>query len=70
LVAAGVLSIQPYVELAKYHEHTERDYRAALELVERALSLANLSAGQAAGRERNELLHRRERLLCKLKRHA
>lgn len=70
LVAAGVLSTQPYVELAKYHEHTERDYGAALELVERALSLASLPTGQAAGRERSELLHRRERLLRKLQRQA
>jgi hypothetical protein len=70
LVAAGALAIQPYVELAKYHVHRERDYRAALELVERALSVASLPAGQTAERERSDLLHRRERLLRKLKRQA
>lgn len=68
LVTDGALSAQPYIELAKHYEHSERDYAAALALTEQALGLAGLAGGMASARERDSLLHRRQRLLRRLKR--
>lgn len=69
LVADGALSAFPYVELAKHHEHAERDYARALEMVDRALAV-HLGRGrrgdEQSGRELRELLHRRDRLGRKL----
>lgn len=49
----------PFVELAKYLEHTSRDYGSAIEIVERALTLQQLHDDFSG---RDELLHRLGRL--------
>ena len=54
---------RPYIELSKAYEHRLRDYRAALDEVERARSYARaLGAAQAL----EQLEHRRARLIRKL----
>ncbi|MGE5559504.1 MAG: ribonuclease H-like domain-containing protein [Chloroflexota bacterium] len=71
LVSEGVLSVLPYVELAKHYEHVERDYATALRLVERAVSLSVGGGRAEAGvsrRNLEELLHRRDRLRRKVAR--
>ncbi len=55
----GAARAHPLTELAKHHEHRERDPAAALALVERAI---------AAAGETPALAHRRRRLLRKLAR--
>lgn len=61
--------ITPYVELAKYEEHTRRDCAAALKWTEQALMLLSEPTLRAPGtvqEEKNELQYRRQRLLRKL----
>ncbi len=68
LVQAGCASADPYVELAKHHEHRARDFTAAIDVVEHALTRLDLTAargGPVAGCERAELERRRARLLWK-----
>ena len=66
LIDGGALTLFPYVELAKHHEHVERDYEQALALVQRALDLS-LRCGQSDGaRDLAQLLRRRDRLQRKL----
>lgn len=65
MISAGKGGIRPYVELAKYREHTQRDYRGALELTEKALGLLSETAlrEKATVQEtENELQYRRRRL--------
>ena len=60
---------QPYIELAKYEEHTRRDCRAALELTDRALALLSETAlrpDPAVQEMENELQYRRRRLKRKI----
>lgn len=49
----------PFVELAKYYEHVERNYGEAARIVEHAIRLMDLH-GQSAGRD--ELMHRMSRV--------
>lgn len=70
LVAGGALTVFPYVELAKHHEHVERDYKQALALVQRAVELQMRCGHSDGARELAELLHRRDRLRRKLARGA
>ena len=61
--------VQPYVELAKYLEHGERDLRGALEATERALMLlseARLREDPSVQEREKELQYRRRRLKRKL----
>ena len=60
----------PYVELAKYEEHTRRNIPAALALTEKALALLSEPALRENGtvqEQKIELQYRRQRLLRKLK---
>lgn len=62
--------IVPYVELAKYEEHTRRNIPAALEWTEKALILLSEPVLRESGtvqEDKNELQYRRQRLLKKLK---
>ena len=62
--------IVPYVELAKYEEHVQRNIPAALELTEKALLLASepvLRESRTVQESKNELQYRRQRLMKKLK---
>lgn len=57
--------ITPYVELAKHHEHVQKDYAAALGIVRQAmmrLSEPTLFEDSAVQAERNALQYRYERL--------
>ena len=61
--------VQPYVELAKYLEHGERDLRGALEATERALMLLSevrLREDPSVQEREKELQYRRRRLKRKL----
>lgn len=65
--------LEPFVELAKYYEHRQRDYERALTYTRRALNaiqmrLQLMPDGQLH-RARQDLLHRQERLLRKLKKY-
>jgi len=62
--------VTPYIELAKYEEHTLRNNRAALEWTEKAmafLSEPSLREDRTVQETKNELQYRRQRLLRKLK---
>ena len=60
------LLIFPLIEMAKFFEHREKDYKRALACTERAIVLADrLSKNSLSMKE--ELLHRRRRLRRKLK---
>ncbi len=62
--------VMPYVELAKYEEHTRRNIPAALELTERAIALCSEMTIRADGtvqQAQNELQYRYERLRRKIK---
>lgn len=62
LVRAGAASFHPYVELAKYYEHRERDYRSAIDLVREALSLLELRGALGRDGSRSERAHLERRL--------
>jgi len=53
------VDLYPFVELAKYYEHTARDYAAAEAVIERALRLLEFRRGNAG---KDELLHRLRRV--------
>src|SRR2546422_750248 len=57
---AGGFDLQPWEELAKYHEHRRRDVAAARAVVVEALALARAAA--ASPRFFNALTHRLARL--------
>ena len=62
--------VRPYIELAKYEEHTRRDIPAALALTEQAmirLSEPTLREGETVQLLRNELQYRHQRLERRLK---
>lgn len=61
--ARGLGGLMPYIELSKAYEHRLRDYRAALDEVERARSYAR-ALGDAQALE--QLEHRSARLIRKL----
>ena len=70
MIAARRGGIRPYIELAKYEEHTRGDIRAALELTERAMVLNSepgLGTNAAVQEMQNELQYRWQRLKRKLK---
>ncbi len=56
-------AIQALVERAKFYEHVERSYLEALEDVQQAFALLELSAGAATAIDVADLEHRRARLL-------
>ena len=66
--AAHHRHLDSHVELAKYYEHRQRDYPAALEWTQAAIKLANSAKFSAFERRQHlpELEHRRQRLLRKL----
>lgn len=57
----GIESIFPYIELAMYYEHRERDFPRALEYVDRAVQTV-LRTGVAGNRQFDKLRRRQERL--------
>ena len=58
-VAGRDIDLFPYLELAKYHEHVTRDYRAAERIVERSIRLVELSGPRA---QRANLVYRLNRI--------
>lgn len=73
LATLGLTGCEPFVELAKQYEHRQRDYDAALAVVEEALAVVELRELRrlpGAAAERAALEHRRARLLAKRRRAA
>lgn len=72
MIAEGARSATPYVELAKHHEHRERDLEAAREMTLRAMAvleqLQALLGLEAVRAEMAELRHRLGRIEAKLQR--
>jgi hypothetical protein len=68
--AAAQGHIYAHVELAKYHEHRQRDYAAALAWTEAALELVKISDQPAYIKKhwKDDLSHRKERLKQKRRR--
>jgi tetratricopeptide (TPR) repeat protein len=68
-LAGGPAAITGLIELAKHHEHRERDSRAALDCVEQALAILELREARDGTyrwrAERNDLERRLARLLRK-----
>jgi uncharacterized protein YprB with RNaseH-like and TPR domain len=69
----GSLAIEAYIELAKYHEHREKDFAAALKITEKAIStvetkisLATLNESRDLWERYGELQHRAKRLRRKI----
>ncbi len=62
--AAGSKHIYAFVELAKYHEHRQKDFQIALEWTEAALDTIreNVFSRQQRSKWMSELIHRRDRL--------
>lgn len=60
--------LEPYVELAKLYEHKLKDYRKALNLVERAIG--NMNASFANNFHSEALYYRKQRLLRKINLHG
>jgi uncharacterized protein YprB with RNaseH-like and TPR domain len=58
-VARPEVDLFPYLELAKYFEHVARDYRAAEQIVERALRVVDLAGRRP---ERADLIYRLNRI--------
>ena len=63
MTARRLGGLMPYIELSKAYEHRLRDYKSALEIVERAQSRARALGDSDALKE---LEHRRQRILQKL----
>lgn len=61
----GDLALQGLVEIAKYHEHVERDYLQALDAVHHALRLAELRGRHDVEGTLEDLEHRLGRLLSR-----
>lgn len=61
MIAAGEGGVWPYVELAKYYEHIERDLPRALRCASQALSLA-LNTAALSGEDEKELAALRRRI--------
>lgn len=61
--AGGHGSLEARVELAKYHEHVERDYIAAIDHVQGALRLAEVYNSSWPDANQRDLEHRLSRLL-------
>lgn len=65
MIASGGLTLFPYIELAKYHEHVTRRYDLAESLTVRALEVVDRRrslGGAGAQREYQEVQHRLRRL--------
>ncbi|WZL78395.1 ribonuclease H-like domain-containing protein [Eubacteriales bacterium mix99] len=60
----------PLIEMAKFLEHREKDFPGALECTEKAILLVNRFSDSDIGPKRlqTELLHRRQRLMKKMRR--
>jgi uncharacterized protein len=68
LATLGLTGCEPFVELAKHFEHRQRDYDAAINMVEEALAVVEIQALRrqpGANAERTALQHRLSRLLAK-----
>ena len=63
----GNMFVYPYVEMAKYLEHSMKDFQKALDCTEKAIELAGRSGRQSAY-VKKELLARKRRLLKKIER--
>jgi uncharacterized protein YprB with RNaseH-like and TPR domain len=61
----GNLLIFPLIEMAKYLEHGKKDFQKALTYTERAILLAD-TRSKDSSKLKEELLHRRRRLIRKL----
>jgi uncharacterized protein YprB with RNaseH-like and TPR domain len=73
LASLGLTGCEPYVELAKHFEHRARDYDAAIEVVQEALTAVEVRALRqqpGAAAERADLDRRLARLLAKRSRVA
>ena len=68
LASLGLTGAEPFVELAKHFEHRLRDYDAAIQVVEEALTVTEIQVLRrqpGASTERAALQHRLSRLLAK-----
>jgi hypothetical protein len=68
LASLGLTGCEPFVELAKHFEHRLRDYDAAIQVVEEALTVVEIQVLRrrpGAAAERAALEHRLARLLAK-----
>ena len=74
MIAESSHSINPYEELAKYLEHRLKDYREAINVVDRALErlsvLEAIKPDLFRNHDRRVLEHRKNRLRGKLNRHG
>lgn len=64
----GSMLIYPLIEMAKYLEHGKKDFQKALAYTNRAILLADTRS--SSSRLKEELLHRRRRLIRKLDRNT
>lgn len=62
----GDTAVVALVEMAKYYEHTERDFESALDAVRYAMMLLELRAGPTQVPELREMEHRHSRLVNRL----
>ncbi|RMD94343.1 MAG: hypothetical protein D6814_14670 [Calditrichaeota bacterium] len=72
IIEKNTFCLEPFVELAKFHEHQDKDFARALQYTERALRAVEtklqLASTRALLQDHKALLHRRNRLLQKLRR--
>ncbi len=68
MIEKNTIDIFPYVEMAKFFEHREKDYEQALFYTKQAIELLskNRSITNNYKKEMNNLKHRRERILEKI----
>lgn len=70
MIAEGFFSIEPYIELAKYYEHHLRDYKNAVDIVNRALQVLEIAKQLREDPHlniyRDELTYRLKRITRKL----
>ncbi len=72
IAGPGALSLYPYVEMSKYHEHVTREYALAKEMAENALAIAERRRAMAGAygpgtlKDLQQIQHRLARLTRKL----
>ncbi len=62
----GDIALRALIEMAKFHEHVERDYAAALDVVRHAMALADLRGVPTGVDTDGDLDRRHGRLLNRM----